>query len=32
MKGCPYDNTVAEATFKLIKAEFVKNRQFESLT
>ncbi|MGV3139851.1 IS3 family transposase [Brevibacillus agri] len=32
MKGCPYDNAVAEATFKLIKAEFVKNRQFESLT
>lgn len=32
MKGCPYDNAVAEATFKLIKAEFVKNRKFESLT
>ncbi|USG68150.1 IS3 family transposase [Brevibacillus ruminantium] len=31
MKGCPYDNAVAEATFKLIKAEFVRNRQFESL-
>ncbi|MGF9801087.1 IS3 family transposase [Brevibacillus agri] len=32
MKGCPYDNAVAEATFKLIKAEFVKNRKFESLS
>lgn len=32
MKGCPFDNAVAEATFKLIKAEFVNNRQFESLT
>ncbi|PSK04646.1 IS3 family transposase, partial [Brevibacillus porteri] len=31
MKGCPYDNAVAEATFKLIKTEFVKNRRFESL-
>ncbi|WP_221935134.1 IS3 family transposase [Brevibacillus sp. LEMMJ03] len=32
MKGCPYDNAVAEATFKLIKAEFVRNRKFESLS
>ena len=24
MKGCPYDNAVAEATFKIIKTEFVK--------
>ncbi|WP_144083851.1 IS3 family transposase [Brevibacillus panacihumi] len=31
MKGCPYDNAVAEATFKLVKAEFVRNRKFESL-
>lgn len=31
MKGCPYDNAVAEATFKLIKTEFVKHRQFRSL-
>ena len=23
MKGCPYDNAVAESTFKMIKAEFV---------
>ncbi|ATF15804.1 hypothetical protein A616_28795 [Brevibacillus brevis X23] len=32
IKGCPYENAVAEATFKLIKTEFVKNRYFESLT
>ena len=32
MKGCPYDNAVAEATFKIIKTEFVGNRTFQSLT
>ena len=26
MKGCPYDNAVAEATFKIIKTEFVKGQ------
>ena len=31
MKGCPYDNAVAEATFKLVKTEFVKPRHFSSL-
>ena len=31
MKGCPYDNAVAEATFKLFKTEFVKQRHFDSL-
>jgi putative transposase len=31
MKGCPYDNAVAEATFKVIKTEFVKGQQFDSL-
>jgi putative transposase len=31
MKGCPYDNAVAEATFKIFKTEFVKKRHFESL-
>jgi transposase InsO family protein len=31
MKGCPYDNAVAEATFKIIKTEFVKGNYFESL-
>lgn len=30
-KGCPYDNAVAEATFKIIKTEFVRNRPFEDL-
>ena len=29
--GCPYDNAVAEATFKIIKTEFVKNECFETL-
>ena len=31
MKGCPYDNAVAEATFKIIKTEFVNERNFTSL-
>ena len=31
MKGCPYDNAVAEATFKTIKTEFIKGKHFESL-
>ena len=31
MKGCPYDNAVAEATFKIIKTEFVKGHHFNSL-
>ncbi|MGF7060667.1 transposase InsO family protein [Brassicibacter mesophilus] len=31
MKGCPYDNAVAEATFKIIKTEFTKNYCFENL-
>lgn len=31
MKGCPYDNAVAEATFKIIKTEFVKGEHFETL-
>lgn len=30
-KGCPYDNAVAEATFKIVKTEFVFNRMFNSL-
>jgi transposase InsO family protein len=32
MKGCPYDNAVAEATFKIIKTEFIKRRYFDSLS
>jgi hypothetical protein len=31
MKGCPYDNAVAEVTFKFIKTEFVKGQHFDSL-
>ncbi|TCO68098.1 IS3 family transposase [Marinisporobacter balticus] len=31
MKGCPYDNAVADATFKIIKTEFVKGQTFERL-
>lgn len=30
-KGCPYDNAVAEATYKIIKTEFAFNRIFNSL-
>ena len=29
-KGCPYDNAVAEATYKIIKTEFAFNRTFVS--
>lgn len=31
MKGCPYDNAVAEATYKLIKKEFIYRRRFMTL-
>lgn len=31
MKGCPYDNAVAEAAFKIIKTEFVKGQTYETL-
>ena len=30
-KGCPYDNAVAEATYKIIKTEFTFNKKFSSL-
>ena len=30
-KGCPYDNAVAEAGYKIIKTEFAFNRVFNSL-
>ena len=30
LKGCPHDNAVAEATFKLFKAEFIYRRIFET--
>ena len=29
-KGCPYDNAVAEAAFKVVKTEFAFNRKFNS--
>lgn len=31
MKGCPYDNAVAEATFKIFKTEFINKNKFNSL-
>ena len=31
MKGCPYDNAVAEATFKAMKTEFINQFHFLSL-
>lgn len=31
-KGCPYDNAVAEVTFKIIKTEFVWNETFADLS
>ncbi len=31
MKGSPYDNAVAEATFKSVKTEFIKGKRFDSL-
>lgn len=30
-KGCPYDNAVAEAQFKVIKTEFIRGQCFQSL-
>lgn len=32
MKGCPYDNAVAEATFKVIKTEFIRQYTFDNLS
>lgn len=31
MKGCPYDNAVAEATFRIMKTEFIYQYNFHSL-
>ena len=31
MKGCPYDNAVAESTFHILKTEFINNYSFSSL-
>ncbi|AWB46068.1 IS3 family transposase [Paenibacillus sp. CAA11] len=30
-KGCPYDNAVAEATYKVMKTEFIHQMDFQSL-
>ncbi|SIS59496.1 Integrase core domain-containing protein [Salimicrobium flavidum] len=30
-KGCPYDNAVAEATYKVLKTEFIYGETFETL-
>ncbi len=30
MKGCPYDNAVAEATYKIMKTEFINQMDFHS--
>ncbi|RIJ63342.1 hypothetical protein CW357_07070 [Rummeliibacillus sp. TYF005] len=30
MKGCPYDNAVAKATFKVFKTEFANSKQFSA--
>ncbi|MDM5451052.1 IS3 family transposase [Peribacillus simplex] len=32
MKGCPYDNAFAEATFKIIKTEFANQKKFTNLS
>ena len=32
MKGCPYDNAVAEATYKVMKTEFINQINFHSLS
>ena len=29
-EGCPYDNAVAEATYKIFKTEFAFNRRFKN--
>ncbi|HAN44657.1 MAG TPA: hypothetical protein DCP97_04625 [Ruminococcaceae bacterium] len=31
-KGCPYDNAVVKAQFKIIKTEFICSRRFENLS
>ncbi|MFC3746799.1 IS3 family transposase [Paenibacillus sp. GCM10012306] len=31
MKGCPYDTAVAEATYKVMKTEFIHQMSFQSL-
>lgn len=31
IKGCPYHNALAEATFKVVKIEFAYNEKFNTL-
>ena len=31
LKGCPYDNAVAESTFKIVKTEFIYGRNFKNI-
>lgn len=31
MKGCPYGNAIAKATYKIMKTEFINQRIFSSL-
>ncbi len=31
MKGCLYDNAMAEATYKIIKTEFIRQNKFENI-
>ncbi|MEF7439956.1 IS3 family transposase [Paenibacillus lautus] len=31
MRGCPYDNAVAEATYKIMKTEFIHQMSFQNL-
>ncbi|WP_397376559.1 IS3 family transposase [Paenibacillus sp. MER 180] len=31
MKGCPYDNTITEAVFKIKKKEFINQMSFHRL-
>lgn len=30
-KGCPYDNAVADTTYKIIKTEFIFNNNFNTI-
>lgn len=31
MQGCPYDNAVSEATYKIMKTEFLNQMNFQNL-
>ncbi|WP_082407134.1 IS3 family transposase [Bacillus sp. JCM 19041] len=32
LKGCPYDNAVAESMFHIVKVEFLKRYTFDTIT